>query len=109
MYFLFYFPVHLTKGGARFNKKNKKNFYLTTLNRESNHVQYWTLNKFVSISEKSGFKLLQVRKSNISYVWMPYYHRLHNKALDMMDARIADILPYFMVSGWIFKLGKAVR
>lgn len=75
-----------------------------TLNLESPHLHFWTLRQFRALLARCGLEILEMRKSNISYTWVPYYYRLRNKVFDAADARLADFMPAFMVSGWAFKV-----
>jgi len=107
IYAPFYFPIYIKNLLSKQNVQiiRKKRIHCT-MNSDSPHIHFWTFNKFLALLKEYGFKMREVRNSNISYKWMPYYYRIKNSKLDFIDVKVADYLPHFMVSGWIFKVSK---
>jgi|GEM_PF-2080855 len=110
LYFPFYWPVYLRNCFLPSRKKDtehpSREKYRCTLNRASPHLQFWTLGRFRNLLKEKHLQVVRTHNTSLSYVWLPFYHRLKCRALDNLDIRIADFLPHAMVSGWILKVQK---
>jgi 2-polyprenyl-3-methyl-5-hydroxy-6-metoxy-1,4-benzoquinol methylase len=77
-----------------------------TENNESPHIQFFRYGRLVKIFASTGLEVSKLKKSTF------LGGSLSNKLLQrwqgalILNARLADFLPYFMVSGWYFVLRK---
>jgi len=70
------------------------------------HCQYYTRNKMINIVNLS---VINFSKSDsiLAALW-PIYH-FKNKTINSIDVLLADILPYWLASGWYFAFKYSVK
>ena len=73
-----------------------------SLNLNSPHIQFFSYRQFKRLVEEAGFSILKRR--NRRFLSGPFSNRLLSKSERLMDwnAKIADKLPLFLVSSWMF-------
>jgi hypothetical protein len=85
----------LGKNGQEAAKKD-------TLNLESPHVQFFSLGKLKKMLDGAGLEI--VGFENKIFLAGPFSDRIINKSRRLIDLniKIADRLPHFLASGWMF-------
>lgn len=83
---------------------NKGSTFKDTLNLESPHIQFFSYKKFQKMVETSGFFI--EKQHNRRFLSGPLSDRflLKSNRLVNWNVRIANILPYYLVSSWMFIL-----
>jgi len=89
-----------------FNRKSIENIKVNskkdTLNLNSHHVQFFTIRYFTKLLNNAG--LTVQKKRNRAFFAGPFSDKFINKFqhLIILNTRIADKLPSFLASGWMF-------
>jgi hypothetical protein len=76
-------------------------------NAESGHIQFFTL---AALQRAAGqARLVPVRKAGLSWLSGPYTNYLFapSRLFCAVNTRLADVLPFWMLSAWFFELARA--
>lgn len=73
-------------------------------NRDSGHLQFFTKSTLSKLFVSTGFRIEDFQ--NWTVLASPILDRLCPSSVAEIDARLADRLPYWMVSGWLFTARK---
>ena len=96
---------------ALLNKTILKDFWLCEdnnipYNESSPHIHFFTLKNFQELASNNNFKIKNSYK--LSFISGPYsnYFISPFSTLKKINCAIADYLPFFLVSAWLFELQK---
>ena len=78
-------------------------------NVECGHVRFFTQKGVLALANRAG--LTPLRKTGLSWLSGPYTNYLFapSRWFCAVNTRLADILPFWMVSAWFFELSKVDR
>ena len=86
----------------RYKKEKKTSIQEVPYNSESGHVQFFTKKKLLKLLNRSGYQTTNFK--NAVFLGAPPISDLifAQKITISLNSKIADYLPYWLVSGWYF-------
>ncbi len=92
-----------------FFKEKKKIVNSVPFNRESGHIQFFTLGNLKRVIKNIGLELEYLKNGYIMGGDITGSTTFRSEILKRLNTKIADFIPSFLSATWIFKLRKEVK
>ena len=92
-----------------FFKEKKKIVNTVPFNRESGHIQFFTLGNLKRVIKNSGLELEYLKNGSLMGADITGSTIFRSEILKRLNTKIADFIPSFLSATWIFKLRKEVK